>query len=178
MITRRAWNRFSNLNGAKRGLIIPFSAPSFATLGDVSLPHPFVQCVEVKSERTQSAIRHVTFSRGRELGQSPWSQQVLSTMFSPGWESHVTRAGCHICASTKPQPSTSPQAKIRGWLHLLLSLSVSHSLFLFGCIFLSLRAALLVLKHSKSKKILEDQQKQSTETPIICTCVVLKSTRL
>lgn len=58
----------------------------------------------MKSTHNQSwPTRHVTFSCERELGRSLWSQQqVLSTVFSPGRGGgilHVTRAGCHICAS-------------------------------------------------------------------------------
>lgn len=51
----------------------------------------------------------MTFSYERELGQSPWSQQVLPTVFSLGREDHVTGAGCHSCASNVARPP--PQAK-------------------------------------------------------------------
>lgn len=78
-----------------------------SSAGGVSQP-----CPEVPAQ-AQSAIRHVTFSYERELGQSPWSQQVLPTVFSPGRENHVTRAGCHIYASNVAQLSTTPQAKKR-----------------------------------------------------------------
>lgn len=63
----------------------------------------------------------MTFSCQRELGRSPWSrQQVLSTVFGAererggrevreeeggGGRGHVTRAGCHICASLWPRLS-------------------------------------------------------------------------
>lgn len=82
-----------------------------SSAGGVSQPHLQVP------PRAQSAVRHVTFSSERELGQSPWSQQVLPTVFSPGRENHVTRAGCHICSSNVAR--LPPQAK-----------NVSHSLFL------------------------------------------------
>lgn len=85
-------------------------------------------------------MRHVTFSCERELGQSLWSQQVLSTMFRPGrhgwgwgyysvWQELGAISVLQLCLSHHLKRGKWKGQK--GRLHLPVLICVSQSIFIW-----------------------------------------------